>query len=350
MRAFVRLFCPILVLALAPLAAVDAAEEPREMPATQEVSAWDEEANGPLLRPRAGGTPQPDPDRPLTPYAVDLLSAKSAPPQVLIESPPEYGPTEGVLFRYSTSAWSGVVTDLVAALTGDPAHDEIAYVVVSNTSQQASATAQFTAAGADMSKVVFFVMPNDSIWLRDYGPHFIWQDGARAIVDSHYYPGRPLDNFVPSRLADDEFQEPSYDIGLYYSGGNFQPGPARSGFVTGLINLDNPVEGETLIAELYQTYQGIDTLHILPQLPFSVDGTGHIDMWFYIVDEDTVIISEFEPGSDPEAITITDNAVPYMEALGFEVFRTRPRTRTTPRAPASTSPTPTPSASTTGSS
>ena len=30
------------------------------------------------------------------------------------------------------------------------------------------------------------------------------------------------------------------------------------------------------IADLYQAFQGIDTLHIMPQLPFSVDGTGHI--------------------------------------------------------------------------
>ena len=45
-------------------------------------------------------------------------------------------------------------------------------------------------------------------------------------------------------------------------------------------------------------------------------------MWLYLVDEDTVIISEFLPGSDPEAIEITNNAVPYMQALGYEVIRT----------------------------
>jgi hypothetical protein len=60
----------------------------------------------------------------------------------------------------------------------------------------------------------------------------------------------------------------------------------------------------------------------MPQLPGTVDGTGHIDMWMNIVDEDTVIISEFKPGSNTQAIQITNNAVPYMEDLGFEVFRT----------------------------
>ena len=65
-----------------------------------------------------------------------------------------------------------------------------------------------------------------------------------------------------------------------------------------------------------------ETRRMLPQLPASVDGTGHVDMWMYLVDEDTVIISEFIAGSNATAISVTNNAVPYMQALGFEVFRT----------------------------
>jgi len=134
-----------------------------------------------------------------------------------------------------------------------------------------------------------------------------------------------LDNFIPTLLGDDHFLMPTYDMGLYYSGGNFQPGPRRTGFVTSLVTTDNPTSqgfDEDFIAELYQTYQGIDSLHIMPQLPSTVDGTGHIDMWMYLVDSNTVIISKFKEGSNATAIQITDNAVPYMQALGFEVYRT----------------------------
>jgi agmatine deiminase len=282
---------------------------------------WDEALRGPLPRWRAGGPPPEDPNQSRTPYALHLDGALGGPTSGLIESPAEYAPMNGVLFRYSTFAWDDVVTDCVAALTGDPAHDEIAYVVVSSISQQNAATSQFAAAGADLGKVQFFIMPTDSIWIRDYGPHFIRQSSAPAIADSHYYPGRPLDNFVPTRLGDDALLQPTYDMGLYYSGGNFQPGPNRSGFTTSLVHLDNPDFGDASIGQLYQQFQGIDTLHIMPKLPFSVDGTGHIDMWMYLIDDDTVIISRFLPGSNSDAITITENAVIYMEQLGFEVFR-----------------------------
>ena len=44
-------------------------------------------------------------------------------------------------------------------------------------------------------------------------------------------------------------------------------------------------------------------------------------MWMYLVDADTVIISEFLPGENATAIAITNNAAQYMEDLGYEVFR-----------------------------
>ncbi len=286
-----------------------------------DITTWDEDIDGPLPRWREGGTPADDPNQSLTPMAVKFSQYGMAPTSGLIASPPEYSPCDGVIFRYSSSSWASVVVDCVAALTGDPADDEIAYVVVGGATQQATATSQFIVAGADMTKVVFTVKGTDSIWLRDYGPHFVWQSGALTIADSHYYPSRPKDNFIPTRLAEDFYTMPAYPMGLYYSGGNFQPGPDRQGFITSLINQDNPGFGTAYLEELYNSYQGIDTLHIMPRLPGSVDGTGHIDMWMYLVDEDDVIISQFLPGSNATAIEITNNAVLYMQSLGFTVTR-----------------------------
>lgn len=277
-----------------------------------------------LSHVREGGTPF-NPDQSLQPRTVEAIQPKDVPTTGLIESPAEYDPMQGVLFCFTSSYQSDVVTDLVSALTGDENYDEIAYVWVSSSSQQSIATSMFSSAGADMNKVEFIIGPMDSIWMRDYGPHFIFQDGTLCLVDSHYYQTRDNDNFVPTLLGDEYLNIPTYDMGLYYSGGNFQPGPNRSGYVTELVNNDNPSSqgfNESIIAGLYQQYQGIDTLHIFPQLPGSVDGTGHIDMWMNIVDENTVIISRFKPGSDPTAISITENAVPYMESLGFDVYRT----------------------------
>jgi agmatine deiminase len=288
------------------------------------ISGVDDGKEPTLPRFREGEIPY-NPDQSLEPYAIKIEQPKDVPTSGVMASPPEYGPTQGVLYTFYSGYQADVVTDLVVALTENDDCDEIAYVVVSSSSQQNTATSMFSSAGANLSKVEFIIESFDSIWMRDYGPHFVWHNGTLAIVDSHYYQSRDVDNFIPTALGDDHFNIQTFDMGLYYSGGNFQPGPDRSAFVSALVTNDNPSsEGfnESFIAELYQTYQGIDNLHIMPQLPSSVDGTGHIDMWMQIVDEDTVIISKFKPGSNPTAIQITDNAVPYMEGLGFEVYRT----------------------------
>ncbi len=278
-----------------------------------------EDARVPRGLPYARGT---DPIQSKTPYAITYAGARTTPTTGVVRSPAEYDPMRGVLFSYRS--YTSIVTDMVKELTEDPTKDDIAYVVVSSVAQQNSASTSFINAGADMSKVEFFIEPSDSVWMRDYGPHFVSVDDALAIVDSHYYPSRPQDNYIPTLIGDNHLDVPTYDMGLYYSGGNFQPGPNNSGFVTSLVNYHNTTTDgfdADFISELYNKYQGIDTLHVLPQLPFSVDATGHIDMWMYLVDEDTVIISEFQAGSNSTAIQITNDAATYMENLGFDVHR-----------------------------
>lgn len=275
-----------------------------------------------LPRWREGGTPAPPPDQPLTPFALEWLDTQDVPDTGLILSPPEHSPSEGILICWIPGQWTAIVEELVAQMTGNAAYNEIAYVLVRSEANRDTAAANFAARGADLSKVRFLIHPLNALWIRDYGPHFITQDGVHAIVDSEYYPRRPLDNFIPTRMAEDDLVIPSYDINLYYSGGNFLATTNRHGYITSLIFQDNPHHGEDLIGQLYRRYQGVETLHIFPQLPRTVDSTGHIDMWMYIIDDDSVIISEFEPGSNQLAIEITNNAVSYMEALGFTVTRT----------------------------
>ena len=315
------LLATLLASGLASSLAMPAAGEPQGRPQPPE-----REHRSNLTRVREGGTPY-DPNQSLVPRAIDLTAGGDeggvAATFSTISSPAEYEPVRGVLFQYGNN-WNSVVTALVSRLTAGTVHDEIAYVVVANQTTANSATSAFVAAGANMSKVVFLIHPNNSVWIRDYGPHFVLENGTLGVVDSHYYPERGEDNFIPTLVAEGSFGMPSRHQGLYYSGGNFQPGPNRSGFCTALVYLDNPTSGghtDALIRELHQAYQGIDVLHVMPQLPFSVDGTGHVDMWMYLVDEDTVIISEFIPGSNSTAISVTNNAVPYMQALGFEVIR-----------------------------
>jgi agmatine deiminase len=66
-----------------------------------------------------------------------------------------------------------------------------------------------TAAGADMSRVMFFDHPTNDAWCRDHGPIFVKNDrtGEIALTDWAYnawgdkYPPYDLDNEIPPRIA-----------------------------------------------------------------------------------------------------------------------------------------------------
>ena len=326
----------LLGLILAPVSAQSKKHPgvPTLQPGSQDFSEWDEERDGPLphwpIPPRA---PRPGP-RSVIPYSISAGAGRGPVgtaseikpmhvPSGPIVSQREFGPTDGILFRFATGAWPQVVTDCVAGITGDPTRSDKAYVVVASSSVEAIATTFFTNAGADMSKVVFMHMPSDAIWLTDYGPNFILQDGAPALVDSNYYIlSRTKDNFVPTQVGEDNLQIPVYAMGMGTSArGNLLVGSDGVAYASDVIEEYNPDFTVQYIADLYQEYLGIDTLHLFPALPTTVDLTGHIDMWMNLVDDQNVVISQFAPGSNATAIAITDNAAIYMANLGFNVFR-----------------------------
>lgn len=252
------------------------------------------------------------------PYAVTPPSFLHGPPAGAVTPPPEFDWSAGILLRWGD--WNNVLTELCQH-AADAANDSKVYMYVKGASQQASCTATLTAAGVDMNQVEFLIGATDSIWIRDYGPHFIWEDGTRGIVDSHYYSSRPKDNSIPYKTAK-IWYKPLYDIPLMYSGGNFLCTSDDAGYMSNIIYNDNPGLGLTVISDLFLKYQGVTTLHIFPAFPYTIDGTGHIDMWMAILSDDTVIIGEY-PSSNPnyQAYVITENAVTYMQNLGFNVFR-----------------------------
>jgi len=170
-----------------------------------------------------------------------------------------------------------------------------------------------------MNRVHFVIRVTDTVWIRDYGPRYIYEGQCRAIIDHTYNRPRPNDNTFNSYFSTYK-NHAYYEIPLVHGGGNYHLDARDNSYTTRLICEENPGLSEQEIHDLWQAYQNVDTT-FFDKFPQYVDWTGHIDMWMYLVDEDSVVISQFKPGSDPTAISITDNAVPYMENLGFEVYR-----------------------------
>ncbi len=236
------------------------------------------------------------------------------PPSGEVTCPPEYALNEGIFF-----AWEGftsLLTQMTVAITTMDA-DATVYMVVDSTSEQSSVASTLSSSGAEMDQVEFIVRQTDTVWIRDYGPRFVFEDGIRAIIDHTYNRPRPNDDALNDYVAQ-IWSEPEYDIPLTHGGGNFHLFGNGDAFMTELILDENPGMTEQEVVDLYAEYQGLN-LTIWEPFPTYVDSTQHIDMWLFPVNDDTVIVGQYT--FDPPR-RITDEFTAMMQSRGYTVLRT----------------------------
>jgi agmatine/peptidylarginine deiminase len=152
----------------------------------------------------------------------------SAPPSGPVRAQAEYEANQGILIRWGS--YNALHTEMTVPLTTATPPSEV-YVVVSGSSQQASASSVLQGGGADMDHVHFVIAATDSVWIRDYGPRFIDDGGRRAIVDHEYNRPRPNDDLFPIGYGA-QINETVYDIPLVHGGGNFHLFGTRDAYMT----------------------------------------------------------------------------------------------------------------------
>lgn len=249
----------------------------------------------------------------------DALRTPFAPPPGRVRAQAEYESNSGIIVRWGTQ--NALLTQMTVAITtGDP--DARVYIVVTGTSQQNSASATLNGAGADLSRVQFITQSCSSgcsVWMRDYGPRFIEDNGRRSAVDHVYNRPRPVDDVFPSVWATYS-GESKYDIPLTHGGGNFHLFRNRDAFMTRLIVNENPGLTEQQIKDYYRDYQGLN-LTITDPFPASYDSTQHIDMWMLPLADTKVLISQ-HASSDGVPYTVTENTAAQLTTRGYTVYRT----------------------------
>ncbi len=242
----------------------------------------------------------------------------------------EYEQQEGIIISWQgNSGLTGVQAEMSKRITVDAASK--VYVVVNNATTQSSATSTLSAAGCDMSKVVFLTRTLDSIWMCDYGPRFCFEGDCRITIDHKYNRPRPNDDVFPDYWAQTYRRQGFYQLGangnqLIHGGGNYHLDALGHGFATRLtVNENNPPATaysypEATIVQTWGLYQGLDH-HFFDPYPTSVDSTQHLDMWMQMVDDHKVIISDWPINAGSAQDVICDNAAAYMTSQGYTVYR-----------------------------
>jgi agmatine deiminase len=248
------------------------------------------------------------------------------PPTGPIHCASEYAPMEAIILSWrGTTAQQAVLAQMARFIS--TIGDADVYIAVASTAVQSSAASTIAATGADMNRVKFVIRTTDTIWIRDYGPRYIFEGDCRAITDHQYNRPRPNDNIFPSFYAGLRGHA-FYEIGignqqLIHGGGNYHLDSLGRGYATVLINNENPAFTPAQIVGLWQSYQNVNTM-LTPALLTSVDLTQHIDMWMQIIGDDRVIISTWplNPGSHQAGVCDTQAQHMASAAGGnYQIFR-----------------------------
>src|SRR5262249_42779473 len=155
----------------------------------------------------------------------------------------------------------------------------------------------------------YYIRTTNTVWVRDYGPRYIFEGDCRALVDHHYNrTSRDNDDDLTNGFSAYKHHA-FYQLGigaiqLIHGGGNYHLDASGRSFCTRLTVNENtqpftnsftPGDGhnwtETQIHDVWQTYQGVDT-HMFDPFPTCIDSTQHLDMWMQIIGDNKVVISD----------------------------------------------------------
>ncbi|MBI1225505.1 MAG: T9SS type A sorting domain-containing protein [Bacteroidetes bacterium] len=172
-----------------------------------------------------------------------------------------------------------------------------------------SAEASLLAAGANMDNIEFVIAPNNSIWIRDYGPNSVYANDVEDLnfIDWVYNrTNRPLDDALPM-AAGDYLNIPVYSTTLspdrmVNTGGNFMSDGSGTAFASKLILNENAPGNEYNAGPLTEleidnimlNYMGIERFIKMETLPY--DEIHHIDMHMRLLDEETLLVGEYPSG------------------------------------------------------
>jgi agmatine/peptidylarginine deiminase len=222
---------------------------------------------------------------------IGMYNLRTAPPTGAVRNSSEWEPMQGVIIRYPF----GISYSLIAEMS----EDIRVTTIVSSASQQSTVTSNYNANGVNMANVDWLIASTNSIWTRDYGPWFIFEDdGPMAIVDPIYNRPRPQDDVIPQHLGA-AWNLSVYGMSLATPGGNHMSDGLGMSMSTRLVWDENTGYTHGEIKSIIDAYLNND----YTVLEFiESGGIHHLDCWAKFLNPTTILVKDVPTGSSSHAL------------------------------------------------
>lgn len=168
-------------------------------------------------------------------------------------------------------------------------------ILTSSDSNKSSWINMINKLNLDISKFSFYIIPTNSIWIRDYGPWWIVDGkGNFGIVDTIYNRPRPADDLVPDFIGE-QLSVPVYKPGLVHTGGNYYSDGLGNAFSSTLVESEN---SNFSLEEMLNRMMNFLGIRSYTRSELGKDITiEHLDTFGKLVSPDTWVFSEFPKNS-----------------------------------------------------
>ncbi len=196
--------------------------------------------------------------------------------------PAEYEAVSAVVLGWA--GYTDMLSDIAKAVTG-PGNAQI-WAVQGPTSISGVSPTNYTKINADI----------DTVWMRDYGPFGISAGGSQVgIVDSVYrhYQYRRNDDALPVNLGEIMYID-VFGIPIILDGGNLMVDSKSNLFMTKRTYLWNSTLSKEQVDASLKSYFNVKNIYALDYAgypDYPADGTGHIDMFLKLLNDNTVLVS-----------------------------------------------------------
>ncbi len=215
----------------------------------------------------------------------------TAPPTGQVRNPSEWEPMQGVIIRYPF----GISYSLIAEMS----EDLMVTTIVANSSEQSYVSSLYQANGVNTSNTDFVIASTNSIWTRDYGPWFIFEEsGDMAIVDHIYNRPRPQDDVIPQHIGA-AWGLNVYGMDLEHTGGNHMSDGLGMSMSTRLVYDENTGLSHSQVDSIMYAYLNNDYT-VLDYIESG--GIHHIDCWAKFLNPTTILVKDVPTSSSSYAL------------------------------------------------
>ncbi len=207
-----------------------------------------------------------------------------------IRNPAEWEPSQGVIIRWPL----GIPVSLVAEMS----QGLMVTTICANSSEESSARSSYSSGGVNMDSIQFIHEPTNTIWTRDYGPWFIFEDDQLAIVDHIYNRPRPDDDVIPAAIGA-AWGLDVYGMDLITTGGNHMSNGLGTSMSTVLVYNENPGKTEAEVDSIMLEYLGNDYT-VMGYIESG--GIHHIDCWAKFLNPTTILVKDVPTSSSSHAL------------------------------------------------